>query len=371
MLDLQGLTAQNREEYLEAIAAVIDSAGFIGGNAVEKFERNFSEWVGSEFHAVGCGNGTDAITLAVKALDLPAGAEAIIPAMTFFGTSEGLLNAGLTIKLVDVEAGTWLMDPASVENAITKNTKVLVPVHLYGQMAQMDRLREIADRFECRILEDAAQAHGSRWKNRPVGSWGDLASFSFYPGKNLGAFGDAGAVLSRDEALIKRCSAFGKHGGLEKYQHDAIGGNSRLDGIQAAVLNIKLKYVDRWNEIRRSLANIYFEKLANIDGLELPVESPSAHHTYHLFVVLVEEREKFCQYLKEKGVGTGIHYPQAIHQIPAFRGSAICKGHFPNAERVARSAVSLPICPTMSNDDAAYVASVVASYFNSKPDRRT
>jgi len=362
-LNLRKIAAESREETLRAIGEVIDSASFIQGKELSTFEAEFADWVGVGNHVVGVANGTDAITIAAESLRLPENSEVIVPAMTYFATASALIQAGLKIRLVDVSPGTWLLDSSATKNSITKDTRLLAPVHLYGQMAPMSEIKAIAEANDLRILEDAAQAHGSRYRERPVGHWGDIATYSFYPGKNLGAFGDAGAILSRDKDLITLCRALGNQGGIQKYHHDYVGYNSRLDTLQAAVLRVKLKDLNRSNGVRQKIATAYQEMLSGIDGLELPVVSPHAVHTYHLFVVLVEDREKFINHMKERGVDTGIHYPQAIHQHPAFRDLPFARESFPNAERVARCGVSLPICPTLTSEEVERVAESVREFF--------
>lgn len=362
-LNLKPLFDAHREEFLAALTSVIEKSGFIGGEEVTSFERNFANWVGNGLIAASCGNGTDAIAIAALSLRLPAGSEALLPAMTFVATAEGLLHAGFKIRLVDIQPGTWVMDPLLLEKTIRPDTRLIVPVHLYGQMAPMDSIRKIADRHGCLVLEDAAQAHGATWQAMGVGHFGDLATFSFYPGKNLGAFGDAGAIVSRDRERIEYASALTKHGGLRKYEHQYVGFNSRLDGIQAAVLNVKLKYINEWNEKRAGVAKLYRELLSDVPGLTLPVEAKEAGHIYHLYVVLVENREDFIAYLKDRGVETGVHYPKAIHQLPSFARESFAREKFPNAERLARCGVSLPMCPTLAMSQIEYVAETVCSYF--------
>lgn len=366
LLNLQKLFQDHRAEFLERMTAVLDRCAFIGGDEVASFEKSFAKWIGADFHAAGCANGTDAITLATRALELPEGSEVIVPAMTYYATASALVNAGLKVKLVDVNDGTWLIDVKKIEGAISKNTRLIAPVHLYGQMAAMDEIRVIADKHHCAILEDAAQAHGSLWKGRPVGHWGDVASFSLYPGKNLGAFGDAGIILSKKLSIIESCWALGNHGGRKKYEHLAVGFNSRLDNLQAAALNVKLKYIDDWNDRRREIAKNYHEILGGVPGLEIPTELADAKHTYHLYAVLVEKRDDFMKFLKTHNVDSGIHYPLALHQQPAFANFEFAKESFPNAERVAGHEVSLPMCPTLTDEQVERVGTAVRAYFGGK-----
>lgn len=363
-LDVKTLTLQSREVFLQAISRVVEDASFINGPYVERFEKNFASWVGTGFVCAGCANGTDAITIAATSLDLPPGSEAILPAMTFFGTAEGIARAGLEIRLVDVSPDTWLLDPKKLEEAMSPRTKLIVPVHLYGQMAPMDVIGQFADAHRCRVLEDAAQAHGARWLNEPVGRWADLATYSFYPGKNLGAFGDAGAILSRNEALISRCKTLRNHGGKAKYEHAELGWNSRLDAIQAAVLDTKLHLIDQWNAARRKIASRYRVGLSHLSKIELPVEAQGAHHTYHLYVVLVPDRKDLAAHLYARGIETNVHYPQTLSQLQAFSSSGFAKRSFPQAERVAARCLSLPMCPMMTPEQQDLVIDEIIAYFN-------
>ncbi|MBI4403363.1 MAG: DegT/DnrJ/EryC1/StrS family aminotransferase, partial [Deltaproteobacteria bacterium] len=286
MLNLRKLGQQHQDEFWTAIRNVVESCGFIRGKEVGEFETAFASWFGDQYFAAGCGNGTDALTMAAYSLKLPPDSEVIVPAMTFIATAGGMIHAGLKVRLVDVKPGTWLMDLDQLEKSITPRTKVIAPVHLYGQMVAMDKLRAIADRHRLTIIEDASQAHGALWKNNPPGHWGDLATYSFYPGKNLGAFGDGGAIVSKNQERIEYCRAFGNQGCIKKYDHFYVGMNSRLDTIQAAILKIKMKYIDSWNDARRSVAHAYREMLSGIEGLDLPLEQEGAKHVYHLYVVL-------------------------------------------------------------------------------------
>jgi dTDP-4-amino-4,6-dideoxygalactose transaminase len=362
-LNLRKLFEDHKSEFVEAITGVLEKTAFIGGEQCTTFDKNFATWVGPGRYAIGCANGTDAITLGAKALRLPEGSEAIVPAMTYVATAAGIHNAGFKVKLVDITADTWVMDTRQLEKTVTAQTKLIAPVHLYGQMAEMDTIKTIADQHHAAILEDAAQAHGATWKNQTVGFYGDVATYSFYPGKNLGAFGDAGAVLSRKKELIDYCTALGNQGGIKKYEHDFIGFNSRLDNVQAAVLNIKLKYIDGWNESRRNIAKLYRETLTGVSGITLPTENAHARHVYHLFVTLVEDREDFMRFMKDRGVDTGIHYPKAIHQLPCFSQMAFAQQSFPNAEKLAKHGVSLPMCPTLTAEQIQRVGQTVRAYF--------
>lgn len=359
-LNLSSLHREHQSEFLEAIESVIGESAFIGGKFTERFEKEFAAWINPSFSAVGCGNGTDALILAAKVLAENSPGEVCLPAMTFVATAEAAIFAGYRVKLVDVEPGTWLMDPEQLKRAITPTTRLCLPVHLYGQMADMESISSIAQTINCAVLEDAAQAHGARWNNHSVGYFSNAATFSFFPGKNLGAFGDGGAIVSKDFAFIERCSMMAKHGGLKKYEHLIKGQCSRLDGLQAAILSVKMKYIEPWTESRRQVATWYREYLSGLKGLSLPVEHPAARHVYHLFVVEVVDRTGLQQHLKNKGIETGVHYPKAIHQQPAFRDLG---GNYPVAERIAAHGLSLPMCPTLQEADVKYVAESVRQFF--------
>lgn len=355
-LNLADLHAGHRNEYLARFERLVGESRFIGGEELESFEREFADWIGPGRFATGCGNGTDALTLAAKALDLERGTEAILPAMTFVATAEALLHAGFRVRLADVSEGTWLVDPRQMAQVMTPRTKLLVPVHFYGQMAPMDTIRRLADETGCKVLEDGAQAHGSRWKGHGPAHWGDAAAFSFFPSKNLGAFGDGGAVVSRSPALIRKAGSLGKHGGEKKYEHLWLGHNSRLDNLQAAFLRVKLPHVNEWNDRRREVADWYRQLLCDVKDIQLPVEAEGGRHVYHLYVIIVEDRDRVADELKRVGIETGVHYPLALHQLPAFRDTELAEGRFPNAEKLARHGLSLPMGPTLGRADVDYVA---------------
>ncbi len=365
-LNLAALHGPNGVEYLAEIGRLIQESRFVGGEELDAFEREFASWLGPGLFATGCGNGTDALMLAAKALELPEGSEAVIPAMTFVATAEGLLHAGVKVRLADISEGTWLVDPAEMEKAMNARTKLLVPVHFYGQMCPMDSIRKLADRTGCRILEDSAQAHGAQWKGEGPGQWGDVAAFSFFPSKNLGGFGDGGAVVSRSQALIQKSWCLGKHGGPKKYEHLWLGHNSRLDNVQAAILRFKLRFIDGWNDRRRQAASWYREALHDVADIRLPVEAPEAKHVYHLFVITTESRDRLAAALKHQGIETGIHYPLPLHQLPAFRDTELANGKFPNAERLSKQGLSLPMGPTLERSEVEYVAGAIRRFFNGR-----
>jgi dTDP-4-amino-4,6-dideoxygalactose transaminase len=342
-----------------AIENIITKSAFVGGEEVRNFEAEFAAYCETKA-CVGVGNGTDAIYLTLRALGVGPGDEVITVAQTFIATSEAISMTGARPVFVDIKDDTMLMDPALLEQAITPRTKVIVPVHLYGQTCDLDAIMEIADRHGLKVIEDAAQAHGARWRGRRAGSIGDAACFSFYPGKNLGAFGDGGAVVSQDEDLIERIRMLANHGRLEKYTHKMEGVNSRLDGLQAAILRVKLRHLDEWNQSRRRHADFYFETLSGSE-LRMPVVDENAQPVWHLFVVRVSDREAFQQKLKDEGIATGVHYPIPLHLQPAYEYLEIPLGSLPVTEQVSREVVSLPMYPELTEEQLAKVAGSIAT----------
>ena len=342
-----------------AIENIITKSAFVGGEEVRNFEAEFAAYCETKA-CVGVGNGTDAIYLTLRAMGVGPGDEVITVAQTFIATSEAISMTGARPVFVDIKEDTMLMDPALLEQAITPRTKVIVPVHLYGQTCDLDAIMEIAYRHGLKVIEDAAQAHGARWRGRRAGSIGDAACFSFYPGKNLGAFGDGGAVVSQDEDLIERIRMLADHGRLKKYTHKVEGVNSRLDGLQAAILRVKLRHLDEWNQSRRRHADFYFETLSGSE-LRMPVVDENAQPVWHLFVVRVSDREAFQQKLKDEGIATGVHYPIPLHLQPAYEYLDIPLGSLPVTEQVSREVVSLPMYPELTEEQLAKVAGSIAT----------
>ncbi|HYR75225.1 MAG TPA: DegT/DnrJ/EryC1/StrS family aminotransferase [Pyrinomonadaceae bacterium] len=364
MIQLVDLNAQYhsiKSEVDSAIQRVIDSSAFVGGKEVKQFEAEFTAYCEAKA-CVGVGNGTDALFLTLKAMGIGTGDEVITVAHTFIATSEAISMTGARPVFVDIKEDTMLMDPALLEQAITPRTKAIVPVHLYGQPCDLNAIMEIAERHGLKVIEDAAQAHGARWRGRRVGSIGDAACFSFYPGKNLGAYGDAGAVVSQDEELIERIRMLANHGRLEKYTHKMEGVNSRLDSLQAAILRVKLRHLDVWNESRRRLSDYYMEQLT-LPDLILPVVHESAQPVWHLFVVRAGERDRLQAHLKSKGVATGVHYPVPLHFQPAYEHMAIRRGTLPITEKVSKDVVSLPMYPELTEEHIDSVCSALAGVY--------
>src|SRR5215471_15848777 len=350
-----------KPEIDEAIESIISRSAFIGGEDVRKFEEEFAAYCEAK-GCVGVGNGTDALYLTLRAMGIGHGDEVITVAHTFIATSEAISSSGAKPVFVDIREDTMLMDAGLIESAITPRTKAIIPVHLYGQPCDMDAIMQIAEGHGVKVVEDAAQAHGARWRGRRVGSIGDAGCFSLYAGKNLGAFGDAGAVVSNNSDLIERVRMLANHGSLDKYTHKMEGVNSRLDGLQAAVLRVKLHHLDEWNDRRRRHADFYFETLVRLD-LQLPVVREHARPVWHLFVVRVADRETLDTALRKEGISTGIHYPVPLHLQPAYGDCEKNKYVLPVSERVASRVISLPMYPELTSAQLSRIANAIAGVF--------
>jgi dTDP-4-amino-4,6-dideoxygalactose transaminase len=365
IMDLNSEHQSLRGELLGMWAQILDGAGFVGGTWVERFERKFAEFCEVR-HAVGVGNGTDALILALTALDIGKQDEVILPANSFVATAEAVVHAGATPVFVDIDPRTYTIDVNQIEDHITARTRALIPVHLYGQPADMNPILEIAARRGLRVIEDSAQAHGARYFGRKAGSMGDVACFSFYPAKNLGACGDGGAVVTNDFRIAERLRRLRDHGGLRKYEHDVIGYNSRLDAMQAATLELKLQQLDHRNALRRQHAAIYRELLSGIEGIITPFEREVVESVYHLYVIRVEceSRDDLQKFLAAHDVQTGIHYPAPIHRTPAFARFNAQK--CPVAEKYSSQILSLPMYPEIERQQLEYVASFVGKYMETR-----
>lgn len=356
-VDLRSQYLSIKQEIDQAVARVLDTTSFILGREVEAFEAAFAEYTGARF-CVGVNSGTAAIQLAVSACGLGAGDEVILPANTFFATAEGVSTAGATPVFVDCDPISYNLDVSRIEAAITERTRAIMPVHLYGQAADLDPIFEIAKRHNLLVIEDAAQAHGALYKGKRVGALGRAGCFSFYPGKNLGAYGEGGAVVTDDAEVARHVRLLRDHGSERKYHHEIIGYNFRLEGIQGAVLKVKLNHLDKWNDLRREHAARYTELLQE-SGLILPQEMPYARHVYHLYVVQTNERDRLQQRLSSAGIQTGIHYPIPIHLQPAYAFLKHGRGDFPEAERQATRVLSLPLFPELTARQIERVAEAI------------
>jgi dTDP-4-amino-4,6-dideoxygalactose transaminase len=356
-VDLQAQYREIKEEIDAAIARVVESAAFVLGPEVEAFEAAFAEYVGARF-CVGVSNGTAAVQLAVTACGINAGDEVIVPANTFFATAEAVSTAGAVPVFVDANPVSYTIDTTKIEAAITERTRAIIPVHLYGQAADLDPIKALAARHNLVVIEDAAQAHGSLYRGRKVGALSHAGCFSFYPGKNLGAYGEGGAVVTNDEGVARRVRLLRDHGSERKYHHEIVGYNFRLEGIQGAVLRVKLAHLDRWNDLRRAHAARYHELLGKIP-LIWPREMEYARHVYHLYVVQTEGRAALQKILSEAGVQTGIHYPVPVHLQPAYSALQYKAGDFPETERQAERVLSLPMYPELTDEQISIVAQAI------------
>jgi len=355
-VDLKAQYRTIRAEIDAAIREVVESGAFVLGPAVERFEREFAEYLGVR-HVAGVSSGTAALQLALLALDIGPGDEVIVPAHTFVATAEAVSHVGARPVLVDVTDDTGNIDPALVVSAITDRTRAIIPVHLYGHPADLDPILDAADRHGIPVVEDACQAHGARYKGGRAGSFGRLACFSFYAGKNLGAYGEGGAVATNDPALDARIRRFRDHGQSQRYHHAEIGFNARLEGIQGAVLAVKLRHLDHWNELRREHAAYYSERLAE-SGVRVPVIRDGCEAVHHLYVVRTEDRDELQAHLAERGIQTGLHYPVPVHLQPAYAALGHPAGTFPVAERWAKECLSLPMFAELT--DAAVDETIAA-----------
>jgi len=338
----------------KAIQGIIDKTSFVGGEEIREFEREFAKFCSVKY-AVGVSNGTDALYLALRAIGIKEGDEVITTPHTFIATAEAITLNSAKPVFVDIDKDTYNISPEKIEDAITERTRAIIPVHIYGQPVDFDKINEIAKRHNLIIIEDAAQAHGAIYKGRRVGSLGDVACFSFYPGKNLGAYGDAGACVSNNYEIIEKIRLISDHGRGEKYLHKIEGKNSRLDTIQAAILRVKLKYLDEWNRKRREIAKKYNELLSGIDGIILPKILDDAVSVFHLYVIQIENRDKVREKLKEAGISTGIHYPLPLHLQPAYKYLNLPPGSFINTEALCKKVLSLPMFPELKDSEVEYI----------------
>jgi dTDP-4-amino-4,6-dideoxygalactose transaminase len=361
LVDLAAQYPQIRPEIDAAIARVLDATSFILGNEVAEFEASFSAFLGSR-GTVGVASGTSALQLALLASGVGPGDEVITTAHTFIATAEAISHTGATPVFVDIEPRTFNLDPERVAVAVTARTRAIVPVHLYGQAADMPAISRLAAEHGLRVVEDAAQAHGAEVDGRRCGTLGDLASWSFYPGKNLGAYGDAGAVSGNDASLLAGVRKLRDHGRTTKYEHDQIGFGERLDALQAAILGVKLRRLEAWTEDRRSVAARYDAGLAGLP-IGLPAEAPGRRHVFHLYVIRSERRDDLLAHLKAAGIDAGIHYPVPLHLQPAYASLGVRRGDLPETERAASEVLSLPIYPELAEDDQARVIEAVRSFF--------
>ena len=361
LVDLRAQHAAIAAEVEAGWEEVLAETSFIGGRQVADFEARYAAFIGTA-HCIGVANGTDAIEIALRGLGVGPRDECILPANTFVATAEAVFRVGATPVLVDcTDDNTYLVDPDAVAAEVTSRTRVIIPVHLYGQAAKVESLTGLADRTGAYVVEDAAQSQGARRHGRAAGSLGDASATSFYPGKNLGAYGDAGAIMTSSDELATRVRMIRDHGSPRKYEHSCIGVNSRLDTLQAVVLTAKLKRLAQWNASRRAAAQRYDELLAGCDAISLPRTLDGNEHVWHLYVVRVPDRDRVLKELQAAGIGAGIHYPVPIHLTAAFAELNYGHGAFPNAERAASEIISLPLFPGITPAQQERVASALIS----------
>jgi len=362
------LTEQNRtykDEYMNAIEEVVMSGQFILGKTVEEFEKALSSYCGVK-HSIGVANGSDALYVALKALGIGEGDEVITTPFTFFASAGSIVRTGATPVLADIDPLTYNIDPAEIEKRITPKTKAIMPVHLYGLTCDMDPINEIAKKHGLKIVEDAAQAIGSTYKGKKAGTLGDMACISFFPTKNLGAFGDAGMIVTDDDDVADRCRMIRAHGAKKKYVHEMMGINSRLDAIQAKILGVKLQHLDEFADKRRAVAEKYNRLLADLakaDKVRLPKVPDGCHHVFHQYTIAVENRDALQAHLKQADVASTVYYPIPLHLQKVFSGLGYGEGDFPNSEKACRTVLSLPMFPELGDAQINYVVETISAFF--------
>lgn len=360
LVDLKAQYLTIKNEVDTAIHKVLDSVSFVMGPAVAEFETAFANYIGTK-EALGVGSGTSALHLSLLACGVEPGDEVITSTLSFFATAEAILQAGAVPVFVDINPETYNIDASQIESALSSKTKAIIPVHLYGQSADMDPIMKIAKAHNLVVIEDACQAHGAKYKGKHCGTFGNAAAFSFYPGKNLGSYGDGGAITSSDSTVISRIKSLRDHGRQSKYIHDEMGYGERLDSIQAAVLKAKLPYLDCWTELRRQHAKTYENHLKGLE-LVLPRETEGCNHVYHLYVLRTPHRDKLLRYLNENGVGAALHYPLSQHEQPAIKKLGYTKP-LPIAEQATKEILSLPMYPELTENQLGYIIERIRAFF--------
>ncbi|WP_339060560.1 DegT/DnrJ/EryC1/StrS family aminotransferase [Tepidibacillus marianensis] len=365
MLDLSEQYQNLKEEIHQALEQVMSSSRFILGDNVKKLERDIADY-SQVAYGIGVANGSDALHISLLACGIEAGDEVITTPFTFFATAGSIARIGAKPVFVDISPKTFNIDPTLIEEKITDKTKAIIPVHLYGQAVDMDPIREIAQKHHLLIIEDAAQAIGAEYKGERVGELGDMACFSFFPTKNLGAYGDAGMIVTNNEELAEKIRVIRVHGSKPKYYHHVLGYNSRLDEMQAAILNVKFPHLNEWSELRRKNAAFYSQLLADIDEVITPYEVENSYHIYHQYTIRVKERDQLQAYLKEQGVQTMIYYPMPLHVQPVFSDLGYKEGDFPESEQAAKEALSLPMFPELKKEQQEYIVDKIRDFIENK-----
>jgi dTDP-4-amino-4,6-dideoxygalactose transaminase len=361
-LDLKRQYAVIKDEIDSAIQNVLNHGGFVLGPEVKELESRLAEYCGSK-HGIGVASGTDALLLSLMAAGIKSGDEVVTSTFTFFATAGVISRLGARPVFVDIDPDTFNIDPGRLEKAITSRTKAIIPVHLYGQAAEMDEIMNIAEKHGTAVIEDAAQAVGALYKNKKAGSFGTTGCFSFYPTKNLGGYGDGGFITTDDDGLADLLGRLRLHGARPKYFHAMVGVNSRLDSLQAAVLLVKLKHLPDWHEARRARAKIYDDLLKDIEGVKTPVVRDYNYHIYHQYTILADKRDELKEHLKTKNIGCEIYYPLPMHLQECFRDLGYRKGDMPRAERAAEMALSIPIFPELTGEEQAYIAESIRAFY--------
>jgi len=361
-LDLKTQYESIKDEMHHSVQKVFESCAFAGGPFVTEFEKTFAAYCGTK-HAVGVASGTDAIWVVLMAIGIGPGDEVITVPNTFMATAEAVSFCGAKPVFADIDERTYNINPELIERAITPRTKAVIPVHLYGQTADMDPIIKIAAKHNLHVIEDACQAHGAEYKGKRAGSMGIAGCFSFYPGKNLGAYGEAGAITTNNSDLAEKLYTFRDHGQQKKYYHSVVGWNARMDGLQGAVLSVKLKHLNKWNDARRKNARLYNNLLANVDGITTPAEAAYAKHIYHIYAVRAANRDALMNALAQKEIYCGIHYPIPIHMQDAYRFLGYKKGDFPIAEKCADEQLSLPMFPEISPEQIKRVSDEIRAFY--------
>jgi len=362
-VDLKAQYDSIKDEIDRAIQNVLNNTSFIMGEELKKFEVEFAQFCDVK-SAIGVANGSDALILALKACGISKGDEVITVPHTFIATTEAISNVGGQVIFVDIDPKTYTIDVSKIEEKINDKTKAIIPVHLYGQPADMDPIIRLAKKYNLKIIEDAAQAHGAEYKEEKVGSIGDVGCFSFYPGKNLGAYGDAGIVVTNNEEIAEKVKLFRNHGRItKKYEHEIEGYSSRLDNLQAAILRVKLRHLNKWNDLRRRNAKKYNKLLNNIDNVIVPYEADYAKHVYHLYVIRTENRDKLREELKSNNITTGIHYPIPLHLQSAYNYLGYKEGDFPITEEYSKEILSLPMFAELSDRQIDEIVKLIKNYY--------
>ncbi len=361
--DLKRHHAPIRQEIDQAISTVIDTSAFVRGRHVEEFEGRFAELTGQK-HVVSCSDGTTALYIAMRALGAGPGDEVIVPGMSWISTSETVSQTGATVIFCDISPDTHVIDAGKIEELVTDRTVGIIPVHLYGHPAPMPAIMEIAKKNALWVIEDCAQAHLATIDDKMIGSFGNIASYSFYPGKNLGAMGDAGALTTNDGQLAEMMTKFARHGGLRKGEHDIEGINSRLDGLQAAILNVKIEHLPRWTEKRRAIAERYMNALSGLNSkkISIPYAAENCNPAWHLFVVQTEDRQSLIKHLQEKEIQTVINYPKALPFLPCYSGKGHTATDFPNSHYLQNTCLSIPIFPEIEDQEIEAVVHAISTW---------